>query len=273
MSEHAQIRELLPLYALGALEGSDECDVVCSHLATGCPECTAELAEHARVATRLGDALAPVEPRPDVRAALAKTLAASPRVKEAKVIPIKAVRSKPAWPWIGIPTAAAAAWMVAAVNQNQQLSWAPHRPRGDAKEIATLTADLARVRRALADDEEITTALAKGVAQVIELAPSKGETGSGVVIWDKKAKTWTLLASGMKPLTQDQVYELWFVRADLKDVRSAVRFEAGPDGLVRQTVSVPAGMQIDLAAITVEPKANDAPGPTMPPIIAGKTQA
>lgn len=270
MSPHAQVKELLPLYVLGALEGTDDCDLVCAHLATGCAECAAEMAEHAAVAAAVAGSLPAVAPRPEVRAALEKRLGDR---KPGNVLPLAArkPRAQVAWPWVVVPTAVAAAALIAAVNLNEQLRWERARHWEDAKEIADLGADKDRLAKEIAKNDALTEALARGEATVIALAPAgEGQTGSGHVIWNKRDRTWTLLASGMKPLTPEQVYELWFIKNGA-DPRSAVRFAPGPDGVVRQTIKVPDDMPaIDLAAITLEPRKNDDPKPSGTLVIAGK---
>lgn len=273
MNEHAQLRELLPLYVLGALEGTDDCDLVCAHLATGCAECAQELADHARTAGRLAEALPPVAPRPDVRAALEKRLAATAPASSVTSLASRRAshRHRPSWPWVVVPAAVAAAAIVAAVNLNEQLRWERNRHWDDAKEIADLSADKDRLAREIAKNDALTQALATGEATVIALGPAAaGQTGTGHLIWNKKDRTWTLLASGMKPLAPDQVYELWFIKNGA-DPRSAVRFQPDAQGIVRQTVAVPADMPaIDLAAVTLEPRKNDDPKPSGTLVIAGK---
>ena len=65
--DHAAVRDLLPLFALGALKGSDDAANVCAHLASGCAACAEELADFSRTAGHLPDALPPVAPRPQAR--------------------------------------------------------------------------------------------------------------------------------------------------------------------------------------------------------------
>ena len=276
MSAHARIRDLLPLYALGALAGTDECDVVCEHLATGCSECAAELAANAAVASRLPEALPPMAPRASSRDALAKKLAATPRPAE-NVVSLEEARRERApargrWLWTAVASASAAAFLVAAVNLREQLRWERNRHFDDAKEIANLHAELARLDRRLEADESLLAALSSGDATVLSLAPaSADQTGTGHLIWNRKDRTWTLLASGMKPLERDQVYELWLVENG-QEARSALRFEPGPAGLVRQTVKLPPDMdRFDVAAVTLEPRIGDDPKPSGVYVITGKT--
>lgn len=272
MSRHAEIRDLLPLYALGALAGTDDCDAVCEHLASGCAECSAELAIHASLAVRLPDALAPMTPRPAAREALVRRLAAEPR--GGRVVSFQEARARrrsSTWLWTAAASAAAAAAFVAAINLREQLRWERNRHFENAKEIADLSAELGRLDRELAADEALLDALASGDATVISLAPARADqSGTGHLVWNRKDRTWTLLASGMKPLGREEIYELWLVKEG-EEARSALRFEPGPDGLVRQTVKLPPDLErVDVAAITLEPRKGDDPKPSGVYVIRGK---
>src|SRR5574341_753237 len=91
---HDEVRELLPLFALGTLAGSEDCDLVCSHFSTGCPTCAEELAGYTRTAATISEALPAATPSPKTRAALEATLRkTSQGTTEAalgKVIPLEA---------------------------------------------------------------------------------------------------------------------------------------------------------------------------------------
>ena len=274
MSEHAQMRELLPLYALGALEGTSECELVCAHLATGCPDCAAELAEHARAASALPAALAPVAPRPQLREAIAKRIAATPQdatvVSGSNVVSLASRRRPTAWVPAVIAASVAALAIFAAYDRHDQLRRERVLYYRDAKTIADSTAEIARLRQEISKDEATFLELASGDAVVFPLKAQKDQTGAGHVIWNRKARTWTLIASGMKPLDAGQIYELWFIEAG-KDPVAAVKFVPDERGLVRQTVHIPPTMQkIDVAAVTLEPRPDPDPEkPSATIVIAG----
>lgn len=75
---HDEAVDLLPVYALGALE--DEAPALEAHLDT-CPRCTALLAAYLETSAALGAAVAPAEPRAALRVALvdARVAPAPPR--------------------------------------------------------------------------------------------------------------------------------------------------------------------------------------------------
>lgn len=78
-----QIREALPLYALGLLEG-DEARTVAEHLDSGCDACTRELRGLREVAGELPYALRSVKPHPRVREKLLASIVAPEPPKRAK---------------------------------------------------------------------------------------------------------------------------------------------------------------------------------------------
>src|SRR5262249_59282279 len=65
--------EWAALYAAGALASEERRDFE-THLATGCPACTAELAQLSPVVAALADALPPTPPDPQTWAALLKRI-------------------------------------------------------------------------------------------------------------------------------------------------------------------------------------------------------
>jgi anti-sigma-K factor RskA len=71
-------RDLLQEYALGVLDTA-EAGQVRSHLATGCPQCAAALAEAEVVMAHLPLALPPVAPPPAIREQLMRRIAAEPQ--------------------------------------------------------------------------------------------------------------------------------------------------------------------------------------------------
>ena len=77
-NEHNLVRELLPAYALGALEAAEATDVA-RHV-TGCPECRAELSDF----ERLADALALAVPEAAPPAALRGRLLAAVQREQAQ---------------------------------------------------------------------------------------------------------------------------------------------------------------------------------------------
>ena len=259
MSAHGTIRDLLPLYVLGALDGTPDCEAVCAHLATGCITCTAELAEHAETAAAIATAEPPVAPGAGVRAALEKRLASAPREESspsAKVI---------VFPRARMATAVAAAAAIAASLAAFYFQDSLRRERNESflagKQLVESESKARELQEALNRDHDVLAALG-GESSVFDLAPQKEQQGRGRVVWDRTHRRWILLASGLKPLPADKAYELWFIAGDRKIPAGVFRPDAS--GNARHIVELPAGLQkIDVGAVTLEP-ASGVQAPTGP---------
>src|ERR1051325_3435098 len=97
---HEKITELLPLYALGSLEGPD-LDEIEAHLAAGCDECSRELVELENTMAELAYAVLPATPPPALRERLLSQLGQSaPPAREP--IPFTRPRKTSTGPgWLG----------------------------------------------------------------------------------------------------------------------------------------------------------------------------
>lgn len=278
MSDHAAVRDLLPLFVLGALDGSADCEAVCAHLATGCPACAEELAAFARTSAKLPEALAPVAPRPAAREKLAAALAKTPQAAPSNVV---ALRRGPSpmrgWTTAAIAASVAALAMVAAVRSSDELRREKEWHFTAEKRLADADLHAKDLEERLAQDRESMLALANGTAKVFALAPQPGETGSARVVWDTSARKWVLFASGLKPAAAGkEAYELWFIQQDKKGNLtkiSAGKFTADANGFVRYETSLPANLaSVELGAITREPIPDpDAVNPSGPIVLLGKT--
>ncbi len=97
---HDEFKDLVPLYALGALDGEDLARFR-DHVA-GCDDCRARLREHERAAVELAASLPPIRPSPGLRARVLAAAAGPSRHG-------RAIR------WVAGLAAAAAAVLLAAV--------------------------------------------------------------------------------------------------------------------------------------------------------------
>ncbi|MGH2547814.1 MAG: zf-HC2 domain-containing protein, partial [Thermomicrobiales bacterium] len=84
-----EVQELLPLYALGALD-QDEAEAIASHMPL-CPSCSADLVRFDSVTGALAAPLAPVAPDASVRAGLFDRIAVTPQEVVAPITPIAQV--------------------------------------------------------------------------------------------------------------------------------------------------------------------------------------
>jgi len=280
-AQHASLRELLPLYALGALTGEKECDLVCAHLASGCVTCAEELAAYARTAARLPDALAPVSPRADVRAKLAARLAkesqeptAVPGGADVIALRPRASRASRAWPVAAAIAATIAAIAVASTIRYRDDAAAERVARADAETRAgqasdratSLQSDLAKREAELAGERAVVAAFAAGDAKIFTVAAKGAEAGSARISWNPASHKWAVIAQGLAPAPNGQRYELWIVAMNGKKLGGVkpAGFLSPPDasGTSYLDVDLPPGAKVDGAAISREPaqkKTPDAP--------------
>jgi anti-sigma-K factor RskA len=79
------------------------------------------------------------------------------------------------------------------------------------------------------------------------------KSANAAISWDAAANTWRMRASGLTPLPDNKVYELWFITKDDRKIPAGT-FSAGADGSGDLTVQLPPdGGDLALAAITDEP--------------------
>ena len=81
---HEAVQELLPLYALSALDEAEHA-LVHAHLATGCEVCAAELRSHQDPVAQLAFAVTPVPPPPQLRERILNAATQPPNANAAGV--------------------------------------------------------------------------------------------------------------------------------------------------------------------------------------------
>lgn len=276
---HDTIRELLPLYVLGALHGAGECEVVCGHLATGCLGCTDELARLARASAAIGGTLAAVSPSAAMRERLEKALQKQAREQAPDNVHRIGARGThlPRWAF-----SAAAALAIAAtaysLSQGDELRREREQRWGLEKYVVRLEDRQQQLQRDSSAGRETLAQIAAGEATVFSITSADGSTaGTGRIVWNKKAHLWTLVAQDLPPLPEDKAYELWFITGDQKEAIAGGKFRPDESGLVRFTAPLPPGREdLVIGAVTLEPaieSAEDAAKPAGKPFLVGKAKA
>jgi anti-sigma-K factor RskA len=280
--------ELLPAYALGALDG-DELRELAAHLAAGCPACegelrrlAAEVEDLAAAAAELPESLAADAPEilGGVKRRLLAELPRHPRLPERAPAPPAAFPSPPAYAarssrrWLPLAAAAVLA-LVAVWGLVRQASMGAEieRLRGESRQLAARAEVLERrAAQAQAESQRLARTIsimaAPGVQSVRLAGMGTSHAAAGRTYVDVADRQAVFYASGLPALGPDKTYQLWYL--DEQDhPTSAGVFEVDAHGKAALVVdqSLPVE-RIQAWAVTIEPRGGR-PQPTGPMALAG----
>jgi anti-sigma-K factor RskA/outer membrane murein-binding lipoprotein Lpp len=256
-----RIEELLPAYALGALDGEDLRELE-EHLAAGCAECRRQLDLWQGDLEALAESVPPIEPSETTRARVLRLPGAAPAQP-------RSLRS-PRW----LPFAAAALLILGVWGVAGQI-----RLRG---EVRRLSAERDRLEhRVAALDREVEQARseARRAAQALQvlaapqvrsvvlagLGPTPGAAGHTYV--NPRTRDALFYAFNLPALEPDKTYQLWFITGG-KPVSAGI-FSVDPRGTGSLRVeNVADAKDIQAWAVTVEPRGG-VPQPTGEMVLKG----
>lgn len=247
-SEEKDPRSLTGAYALDAVS-DEERAVLEEHLSTS--EATRnEVTELQDTAVLLGLATTPVTPSADLRARLMAQVAQTPQLAP-----------------VGAAAAAIAPTRVELKTQQRWFSRTAIAITAAAAAVAIIIgggiviANLNDGSQNPIQADGITIIRAADDAQQVEAAVATG--GTATLVWSGELAQAALIADGMNPLSDDQVYELWYIGEG--GPRAAGTFTVDENGSVQQVLEgdMRAG---DLVGITIEP-AGGSEQPTSEPIV------
>lgn len=251
--------ELLPAYALGALDG-DELRELEAHLATGCAECRRQLALWQGDLEALADSVPPVEPSTETRRSVLRLAggAAAPRAGA----PRRPVRRTLRWALPAAAVLALAVWGgVRQAHLVAERDGLRERVRALDQELAVAQADNERMAQALS----IITAPGSRAVQLAGLGTTPGAAGHTFV--DPRGKRAIFYAFDLPALAAGKTYQLWWIAAG-RPV-SAGTFGVDPHGHARVQIDrVDDADKIQAWAVTVEP-AGGVPQPTGEMVLKG----
>jgi anti-sigma-K factor RskA len=290
---HAEIKEDLSLFALGALDPHEQREVQ-SHLDGGCDECEREMRQWHEIVGMM--ALADDEARaPDLKANL---------IERVEKQTSAARRRRLRWQ-VALPLAAAVALALVGIARETQLRSyiEKQRRRADAlaverdssrhlagslrqevteerRKVGELTAQLAakekdigELRGALAEAEESLTLLQAPGLRLVRLRQTpNNKPAEAHALLNLEGGRAVFYAFDLPPVDADKTYELWWI-TEKKGPVNAGLFVPDERGLGRVEAALPrdAGA-IQAAAVTVEAAAG-APKPTGPMVLLGKLAA
>jgi anti-sigma-K factor RskA len=244
-----RIEELLPAYALGALDGEDLRELE-AHLAGGCEECRRQLALWQGELEALAAGVEPVAPS-DITRARVLRLSGSERA------PAASPRRAPWWAEVAVVVVA----VFALARLEAERDNLRHQVEVLSQEVGRMRTDVQQAR------QDLQVIAAPGVQSVVlaGLGPSPGAKGRTYV--NPSTRDALFYAFDLPSLPADKTYELWFIAAG-KPV-AAGTFEVDPRGTGTVRVErVTEARQIEAWAVTIEPRGG-VPQPTGAMVLKG----
>lgn len=266
-----RIDELLPIYALGALDG-DDLVVVEAHVAAGCSRCARELVSWEDATAGLAEVAPMAHPPARLRERVLRAVeagdqrgAAPASLEEARQ---RRLDRKETWAGgLGL-LVAAALLIVASGAAVAYLSMSLREASGEihvqVRQLAALEAKVKEQDRALADRERQLQVVRDPYVRIAQLS-AKG--ASGEVLWSPTHMRGLMFARGLEKMPPEKTYELWLI-ADGKPMPAGT-FNVGDDGMaVLELPEIPEGTRPDAFGVTIE-RAGGATTPTLPIILQG----
>jgi len=270
MTAHEQLRDELPLYAVGALSG-EESERLKRHLA-GCHACREELLGLQEAAAQIAMAVEPVAPPARLRGQLLARLEGAESQRSES--PARAGDRRPtrrlgalgAWFWA--PAFAAACFALVSVGLWRQDRALFRELRGQEQLTAEMETDQRVLKRARALIETLTAADAQHFTLAAAGARPQPEAKA---VYSQQQHSLLLLAGNLNPLPPHKVYELWLLPAGGAQPIPAGTFEPDAQGSATLVLSQFAeGTAAKGFAVTIENEPGAAT-PTMPIVLSGTT--
>jgi len=273
--DHDQLKDLLPLEALGTLDG-DEARAMAAHLAQVCDECEADLRSFREALAAMAIVAAGDGPSDRMWQRLERRLAAGATTPEAGPAQDRtasrardrAARSGVSRIWRVAAVAACAAAIVLAVmtanyanqvtairaDDSARIAALDRQTRALASELDDRNRDLAVLRGQIAVSGQLTQAVLAPDARMIRLAPlAPAPSAAGLVAVTTALNHAVLQVAGLPTPPPGKEYELWWIGAKSGPVKAALFAPtAQGDATVASTLP-PAGEQLLASAITLEP--------------------
>lgn len=263
-----RLEELLPAYALGALDGDDLRELE-EHLAGGCVECGRQLALWEGDLENLAASIAPVEPSEVAKARVMRLAGGSPAAAPAPAAAPVVVRI-PGWMKIAaLLLLALAVWgLVGQARMARELrNLAEERDRLSSQ-VAALTQEVSQARN---DSQRAELALqvlaAPGVQSVALAGLGPTPRAAGRTYVNPRSGDALFYAFGLPALPQDKTYELWFFAGGKPVAAGTFGVDPRGTGSVRMERRIDPG-QIQAWAVTIEP-AGGLPQPTGAVVLKG----
>jgi anti-sigma-K factor RskA len=247
-----EAKELIPLYALGALDKADEQEF--ERKIKDLPSETREMIkEWQEVVALLPLALDSPPVSSAVRDRLLAEIGGPKPVTKATVVPINQVR-KPSfdWPRWGL----LAACLVLALTS--VMLWRENRRLED--EVGATQGQVAALNQQIIQERTDFEAVVARATRLVLLAGQKvSPKSSARIFWDTEHQNWAMYVSDLPPARMDQEYQLWYITKDQRKISAKV-FKPDESGRRNIKVDLPREIATELAAaaVTLEPRGGSA---------------
>ena len=249
------------LYALNALERPER-DELLRHLETGCPACLGALAEVQATVSQLPAVLHPEAAPARIRNRLLERARAG--VATPQPVPIR--RSTTA-DWARSLTAAALAASIAYLAATLTLR---REAEGLRSRVIGLQSQLTGLQAAQDSQTKVLNVMQNGGVQIVQLSGTDdAPQARAELFWDQGRDLWALSTTGMKPLANNRVYELWYI--DTKP-NPAGTFTVDKNGKGTVVFKLPSNRSGPIAVAAITEELAYAEKPTMPILLKGSVQ-
>ena len=277
--DHEEIKQLLPLAALGQL-GPDESIILDDHLRT-CDVCPAELQAYRDAAATIPLADEAAAPHERIWARLEARLAAEGQLPPADAAahppmtahsadrpPARRPAAGRATGWrIATGLAAAAAIIVAvyAGHLHSQLDQQDLIVRSQVASLKAQIADLrtdvsdarlgmAVLRQRLANRERLQRVLLTPGVSLTRLAPLPAAPNASAIVAVSPSNSGAVIeVRGLPPTPPGKVYELWWITKENGPVPAGLFASADSSAITASVAPPPPGQHVLLSAVTLEP--------------------
>jgi anti-sigma-K factor RskA len=252
-----EVRELAPLYALGALD-NETARRVEALLRKATPDQQREIAEWREVAALLAEALPQPSPHaifkdrllqrindlsqetPIETAIAESSLESPPLPPQGRLLPFDSARRA---------ESKITRWLLAAATillsfTAAYLFWQNSKLRG---ERGKLLDEIGALRRQF--DSVVSPA-----TKVIEMAGDEAPQANAKVLWDKKSHQWVIYIYDLPMPPPDKDYQLWYVTSDAKISAAVFRPDAQGRTVLRLSLPSEALKGLAATAVTLEPR-------------------
>ena len=255
MSVHEQFADDLALYALGALTG-EESSALEQHLGE-CSRCRLELEQLRGDAALLGISTSGPKPPGRSRERLMSAIAKEPRRVQTPA------RPKSLWwkwlEWAGAAALIVMVWLLARQNTDLQ------------RHVSELQSNSVKQGRQLLEAEQLLATLTSPDAvQFTLVAGRTPPQPQGKAIYVRSSGSLVFLASNMPAIDPKKTYELWLIPTSGAPIPAGIFKPNARGNAAVIKPPLPAGVEAQTFAITVEPEAGSS-APTSQPIMVGTT--